>query len=128
MNPISTDGAPKAVGPYSQAAECNGTVYVSGQLPIDPADGSVPDGIRERTIRALENVKAIAEAAGCSMSDCVKVTVFMSDISEFPEVNAAYAEMFSEPYPARSCVEVSRIPKGMSLEIDAIFVRGQRQR
>ena len=128
MNPISTDGAPKAVGPYSQAVECNGMVFVSGQLPVDPRDGSVPDGVRDRTIRALENVRSIAEAAGCSMSDCVKVTIFMSDISEFPDVNDAYAEMFSEPYPARSCVEVSRIPKGMSLEIDAIFVKGQRQR
>ena len=128
MNPISTDGAPKAVGPYSQAVECNGMVFVSGQLPVDPKDGSVPDGVRDRTIRALENVRSIAEAAGCSMSDCVKVTIFMSDISEFPDVNDAYAEMFSEPYPARSCVEVSRIPKGMSLEIDAIFVKGQRQR
>ena len=128
MNPISTDGAPKAVGPYSQAVECNGMVFVSGQLPVDPRDGSVPDGVRDRTIRALENVRSLAEAAGCSMSDCVKVTIFMSDISEFPDVNDAYAEMFSEPYPARSCVEVSRIPKGMSLEIDAIFVKGQRQR
>ena len=128
MNPISTDGAPKAVGPYSQAVECNGMVFVSGQLPVDPKGGSVPDSVRDRTIRALENVRSIAEAAGCSMSDCVKVTIFMSDISEFPDVNDAYAEMFSEPYPARSCVEVSRIPKGMSLEIDAIFVKGQRQR
>ena len=128
MNPISPDGAPKAVGPYSQAVECNGMVFVSGQLPVDPKDGSVPDGVRDRTIRALENVRSIAEAAGCSMSDCVKVTIFMSDISEFPDVNDAYAEMFSEPYPARSCVEVSRVPKGMSLEIDAIFVKGQRQR
>ena len=128
MNPISTDGAPKAVGPYSQAVECNGMVFVSGQLPVDPKDGSVPDSVRDRTIRALENVRSIAEAAGCSMSDCVKVTIFMSDISEFPDVNDTYAEMFSEPYPARSCVEVSRIPKGMSLEIDAIFVKGQRQR
>ena len=128
MNPISTDGAPKAVGPYSQAVECNGMVFVSGQLPVDPKDGFVPDSVRDRTIRALENVRSIAEAAGCSMSDCVKVTIFMSDISEFPDVNDAYAEMFSEPYPARSCVEVSRIPKGMSLEIDAIFVKGQRQR
>ena len=128
MNPISTDGAPKAVGPYSQAVECNGMVFVSGQLPVDSKDGSVPDSVRDRTIRALENVRSIAEAAGCSMSDCVKVTIFMSDISEFPDVNDAYAKMFSEPYPARSCVEVSRIPKGMSLEIDAIFVKGQRQR
>lgn len=128
MNPISTDGAPKAVGPYSQAVECNGMVFISGQLPVDPKDGSVPDSVRDRTIRALENVRSIAEAAGCSMSDCVKVTIFMSDISEFLDVNDAYAEMFSEPYPARSCVEVSRIPKGMSLEIDAIFVKGQRQR
>ena len=103
-------------------------VFVSGQLPVDPKDGSVPDGVRDRTIRALENVRSIAEAAGCSMSDCVKVTIFMSDISEFPDVNDAYAEMFSEPYPARSCVEVSRIPKGMSLALDAIFVKGQRQR
>lgn len=123
MRSISTESAPSAIGPYSQAVECNGMVFVSGQLPVDPVTGTMPNTPAEQARRALENVKAIAESSGCTMADCVKVTVYLSDLSSFAQVNDVYKEFFAEPYPARSCIEVSAIPKGAMLEIDAILIR-----
>ena len=123
MRSISTDGAPSAIGPYSQAIECDGLLFISGQIPVDPSTGTMPDTVGGQARRSLTNIKAIAEAAGYDMSDCVKLTVYLTDLSAFAEVNSVYAEFFSEPYPARSCIEVSAIPKGAMLEIDAILKR-----
>ena len=123
MRSISTEGAPSAIGPYSQAVERNGMLFISGQLPIDPGTGTMPDTASAQTERSLMNIRAIAEAAGYDMSDCVKLTIYLSDLTSFSEVNEVYRTFFTEPYPARSCIEVSAIPKGAMLEIDAILVR-----
>ena len=123
MRSVSTDSAPAAIGPYSQAVECNGMVFVSGQLPVDPMTGEMPDTPAEQARRALENVRAIVESSGCTMADCVKVTIYLTDLSAFAQVNEVYKEFFAEPYPARSCMEVSSVPKGAMLEIDAIAIR-----
>ena len=123
MRSVSTGSAPAAIGPYSQAVECNGAVFVSGQLPVDPMTGEMPDTPAEQARRALENVRAIVESSGCTMADCVKVTIYLTDLSAFAQVNEVYKEFFAEPYPARSCIEVSAVPKGAILEIDAIAIR-----
>ena len=123
MRSVSTVSAPAAIGPYSQAVECNGVVFVSGQLPVDPMTGEMPDTPAEQARRALENVRAIVESSGCTMADCVKVTIYLTDLSAFAQVNEVYKEFFAEPYPARSCIEVSAVPKGAMLEIDAIAIR-----
>lgn len=98
-------------------------VFVSGQLPVDPMTGEMPDTPAEQARRALENVRAIVESSGCTMADCVKVTIYLTDLSAFAQVNEVYKEFFAEPYPARSCIEVSAVPKGAILEIDAIAIR-----
>ena len=123
MRSVSTGSAPAAIGPYSQAVECNGMVFVSGQLPVDPMTGEMPDTPAEQARRAFENVRAIVESSGCTMADCVKVTIYLTDLSAFAQVNEVYKEFFAEPYPARSCIEVSAVPKGAMLEIDAIAIR-----
>ena len=123
MRSVSTVSAPAAIGPYSQAVECNGVVFVSGQLPVDPMTGEMPDTPAEQARRAFENVRAIVESSGCTMADCVKVTIYLTDLSAFAQVNEVYKEFFAEPYPARSCIEVSAVPKGAMLEIDAIAIR-----
>ncbi|MBQ8179145.1 MAG: RidA family protein [Candidatus Methanomethylophilaceae archaeon] len=124
MERVSTDSAPAAVGPYSQAVVHGDLVFVSGQIPVDPTDGSVPEDIAEQTAQALRNLRNVLEAAGSGMDRVLRVTVFVRDISRFPDVNAVYAGFFTEPYPSRSCVEVSGLPKGVSVEIDAIAFRG----
>ena len=109
---ISTDQAPAAIGPYSQAIEFNGMVITSGQIPIIPATGTFPEGIREQTRQSLTNVKAILAAAGTDMDHVVKTTVFLSDMNNFGAMNEVYATFFTEgSYPARSAVEVARLPK-----------------
>ena len=118
---ISTKMAPAAIGPYSQAIQVGNLVYTSGQIPIDPSTGAfVEGGIKEQTRQSLTNVKAILEEAGLSMSDVVKTTVFMADMGDFAEMNAIYAEFFSEPYPARSAVAVKTLPKGALVEIEVV--------
>ena len=118
---ISTKKAPAAIGPYSQAIQVGNLVYTSGQIPIDPSTGAfVEGGIKEQTRQSLTNVKAILEEAGLSMSNVVKTTVFMADMGDFAEMNAVYAEFFSEPYPARSAVAVKTLPKGALVEIEVI--------
>ena len=118
---ISTEKAPSAIGPYSQAIQVGKMIYTSGQLPVDPATGSFPEGgIKEQTRQSLLNVKAILEEAGASMENVVKTTVFMADMSDFADMNAVYAEFFSEPYPARSAVAVKTLPKGASVEIEVV--------
>ena len=118
---ISTKKAPAAIGPYSQAIQVGNLVYTSGQIPIDPSTGAfVEGGIKEQTRQSLTNVKAILEEAGLSMSNVVKTTVFMADMGDFAEMNAVYAEFFSEPYPARSAVAVKTLPKGALVEIEVV--------
>lgn len=120
---IATPDAPKAVGPYSQAIEVNGTIYVSGQIPVNPSDGSVPDSIEEQSRQALKNVGAILAAAGLSYRDVVKTTVLLADIADFAAMNAVYAEFFTEDKPARACFQVAALPMGVKVEIEAVAVR-----
>ena len=121
---ISTDQAPAAIGPYSQAIEFNGMVITSGQIPIIPATGTFPEGIREQTRQSLTNVKAILAAAGTDMAHVVKTTVFLSDMNNFGAMNEVYATFFTEgSYPARSAVEVARLPKDALVEIEVIAVK-----
>ena len=123
MKAISTKNAPAAIGPYSQAIEVNGFVYASGQLPLDPATGTFPEGIKAQTRQSLLNAKAIMEAAGLSLNDVVKTTVLLADIADFSEMNEVYAEFFSEPYPARSAFAVKSVPKGALVEIECIAAK-----
>ena len=118
---ISTSKAPAAIGPYSQAIQVGNLVYTSGQIPIAPATGSfVEGGIKEQTRQSLLNVKAILEEAGLTMNHVVKTTVFMADMNDFANMNAVYAEFFTEPYPARSAVAVKTLPKGALVEIEVV--------
>ncbi len=118
---ISTTKAPSAIGPYSQAIQVGNLIYTSGQIPIDPATGVFAEGgIKEQTRQSLLNVKAILEEAGLTMNDVVKTTVFMADMNDFADMNAVYAEFFSEPYPARSAVAVKTLPKGALVEIEVV--------
>ena len=118
---LSTSKAPAAIGPYSQAIQVGYLVYTSGQIPIDPATGVfVEGGIKEQTRQSLLNVKAILEEAGLTMNDVVKTTVFMADMNDFADMNAVYADFFSEPYPARSAVAVKTLPKGALVEIEVV--------
>ena len=122
---ISTTKASAAIGPYSQAIQVGNLVYTYGQLPIDPATGNFPEGgIKEQTRQSLFNVKAILEEAGLTMSNVVKTTVFMADMNDFADMNAVYAEFFSEPYPARSAVAVKTLPKGALVEIEVVAAIG----
>lgn len=117
---VSTPNAPAAIGPYSQAVELNGTVYVSGQLPINPATGTMPDGIEAQTRQSLENIGAILKEAGLGFNDIVKTTVLMSDLSMFGAMNAVYADFFPESKPARACFQVAALPKAALVEIEAV--------
>lgn len=120
-NVISTEHAPSAIGPYSQAISANGLVYTSGQLPIDPATGAFPEGIAAQTRQSLLNVKAILAEAAIGMDRVIKTTVFLSNMNNFGTMNEVYAEFFGEGgYPARSAVEVARLPKDALVEIEVI--------
>ena len=121
MKVISTKKAPAAIGPYSQAIQVGNLVYTSGQIPIDPATGTfVEGGIKEQTRQSLNNVRAILEEAGLSMTNVIKTTVFLADMADFADMNAIYAEFFTEPYPARSAVAVKTLPKGALVEIEVV--------
>ena len=121
---ISTDQAPAAIGPYAQAVETAGLVITSGQLPIDPATGTFPDGIQAQTRQSLTNVKAILTKAGVGMDQVLKTTVFLSDMNNFGAMNEVYATFFGEGgYPARSAVEVARLPKDALVEIEVIAAK-----
>lgn len=117
---ISTDKAPAAIGPYSQAIEVNGMVYTSGIIPVNPATGEIPEGSVAQAEQAFTNMKNLLAAAGTDMSNVVKTTVFIKEMNDFTSINEVYAKYFSEPYPSRSCVEVARLPKDVMLEIEAI--------
>ncbi len=120
---IDTDKAPGAVGPYSQAMATDSLIYTSGQLGINPADKSMPEGVREQTAQCLENVKAILESSDSSLSKVLKVTVFLTDMADFAVVNEVYAGFFSQPFPARSCFAVKALPLGAKVEVEVVAVR-----
>lgn len=117
---IATPLAPKAVGPYSQAVQLGGTLYLSGQLPVDPATGKMPEGIEAQTRQSLQNLGAILMAAGLEFGDIVKTTVLLQDIADFGAMNAVYAEFFPGDKPVRVCYQVAALPMGARVEIDAI--------
>ena len=123
MKRHKTNNAPAAIGPYSQAIEANGFVYCSGQLPINPATGEMPEGIKEQTRQSLLNAKAILNEAGLDLTDVVKTTVLLSDIQNFAPMNEVYAELFAVPFPARSAFAVRDLPKGALVEIEVIAAR-----
>lgn len=125
MKQINTDKAPAAIGPYSQAIDSGaGLVFVSGQLPIDPATGAFPEGgVKEQTKQSLLNAKAILEMAGLNLSAVVKTTVFLADMGDFAAMNEVYAQFFSAPFPARSAVAIKTLPKGALVEIECIAAR-----
>jgi 2-iminobutanoate/2-iminopropanoate deaminase len=120
---ITTSEAPKAIGPYSQAVRVDGFLFISGILPIDPKTGQMVEmNIRDQTLQVMNNLEAILEAAGLKISNVVKTTIFLKDLSHFNEVNDIYGSFFSEIPPARSCIEVSRLPKDALIEIEAIAI------
>lgn len=123
MKAIKTHMAPAAIGPYSQAIEANGMVFLSGQLPINPQTGEMPEGIEAQTRQSLTNARAILAEAGLTMSDVVKTTVLLADIADFAAMNAVYSEFFSEPFPARSAFAVRDVPKGALVEIECIAMK-----
>ena len=120
---IASPNAPKAVGPYSQAIQAEGTLYLSGQLPIDGATGTMPESIEEQTEQSLKNVGHILKEAGYDYTDVVKTTVLLSDLANFAKLNEVYAMYFSEPYPARVAYQVAALPKGALVEIDVIAAK-----
>lgn len=119
---VHTDKAPAAIGPYSQGIDLGGLVFTSGQIPVAP-DGSVSDDVAEQTRQCLENLSAVLEAAGSSMERVIKTTVFITDMDQFGTINQVYAGFFGQPYPARSCVQVAKLPKGVSVEIEAVALK-----
>ncbi len=120
---IASPLAPKAVGPYSQAVEANGTLYISGQLPIDASTGKMAETIEEQTRQSLTNLSYIAKEAGYELSDAVKISVLLDDIADFAAMNGVYAQFFTENMPARVCYEVAKLPMGAKVEIDAILAK-----
>ena len=121
--PVSSADAPAAIGPYSQATRCGGIVFLSGQIPLDPATGEIVAGdLAAQARRAFDNLRAVCQAAGGSMDDVARVGLYLTDLSQFAVVNTVMAEYFTEPYPARSTIEVSALPKGVLFEVDAVMV------
>jgi len=122
---VQTDSAPKAIGPYSQAIKANGLVFASGQIPLDPATMQIVEGgIREQTERVMNNLSAVLQAAGSSFDRVVKTTVFLADLADFANMNETYGRFFGEAPPARSTVQVSRLPRDVRVEIDLIALAG----
>jgi 2-iminobutanoate/2-iminopropanoate deaminase len=120
---ISTDKAPAAIGPYSQAIEVNGMVFTSGMIPVNPATGEIPAGIEAQAEQAFSNLAALLQASGTSVEAVIKTTVFIKEMNDFGKINEIYAAYFAQPYPSRSCVEVARLPKDVLLEIEAIALK-----
>lgn len=122
---IHTEQAPAAIGPYSQAVRAGNTVYFSGQIPLDPATGNLVEGdIEAQARRAFDNLKAVAEAAGGSLGEIVRLGLYLTDLGEFAKVNAVMQDYFQAPFPARSTIEVAGLPKGAAFEVDAVMVTG----
>tara|TARA_Y100001951_G_scaffold105307_1_gene121702 strand:- start:9535 stop:9957 length:423 start_codon:yes stop_codon:yes gene_type:complete len=123
MNVIHTELAPQAIGPYSQAIAVNGLVFVSGQIPLDPVSGELREAdIHIQTTQVFENLKAVLDAAGSDFSKIVKLSIFMVDLADFAIVNSIMSEYFTEPYPARACVQVAALPKGAMVEVEAVAI------
>jgi 2-iminobutanoate/2-iminopropanoate deaminase len=120
---INTVNAPAAIGPYSQAIEVKGIIYTSGQLPIDPSTGEMPEGIEAQANQSLKNVSAVLEETGTTLNNVIKTTVFLKDMSDFAKFNAVYSNYFTGSFPARSCVEVARLPKDALIEIEVVAER-----
>lgn len=123
MSVISTDKAPAAIGPYSQAIDTGAFIFCSGQLPIDPATGKMPESPGEQAKQSMKNIQALLAQAGCGLDKVVKITIFLKDLEHFTAVNEEYARFFTDTFPARSCVQVARIPKDALVEIEAIAVK-----
>lgn len=123
MKEISTNNAPKAIGPYSQAIEANGFIFVSGQIPVDPKTNEIKNDVKEAANQSLTNMKNILLEAGSDMSKVIKVTIFLKNIEDFAIVNEVYSTYFERPYPARSCVAVKSLPKDVVLEMEAIALK-----
>lgn len=121
---IESKNAPAAIGPYSQGILVGNTLYVSGNIPVNPVSGAVPEGIVAQAKQVFDNMKAVLTEAGMDFSNVVKTTAFLSDLGNFAAFNEIYAEYFTAPYPARSCVEVSKLPKGVMVEVECIAVKG----
>ena len=119
---VLTNKAPAAIGPYSQAVIAGGMLFASGQIPLDPSGQVVAGGVEVQTSRVLDNLKEVLDAAGCIFADVVKTTLFIKDMNDFPAVNRVYSKFFAEPFPARSTVEVARLPKDVLIEIELIAV------
>ena len=117
---IATTEAPGAIGPYSQAIKCGDILFISGQIPLNPADGTIPEGIKAQTAQSISNIKAILKEAGISIDNVVKTTVFLADMSLFGEMNEVYGQEFTAPFPARSAVAVRELPKQVLVEIETI--------
>lgn len=117
---ISTNNAPAAIGPYSQAIKVGELLFTSGVIPVDPATGAIPEGSAAQAEQAFKNIKNLIEDAGSSMDKVIKTTVFIKEMDDFGAINEVYAKYFTEPFPARSCVEVARLPKDVMLEVEAI--------
>ena len=122
--PISTAAAPAAIGPYSQAIRSSNTIYMSGQIGLDPVSGQLVQGIDAQIVRVLDNLQAVAAASGGSLADAVRVTIYLTDLAHFAKVNEAMAKYFPAPYPARAAVGVASLPRGALVEADAILVLG----
>ena len=121
---ISTKDAPQAIGTYSQAVQSGGTIFLSGQIGLDPATMTMVEGIDAQIVRVFDNLKAVAEAAGASVNDAVKVNIYLTDLANFAKVNEAMAKYFSQPFPARAAVGVKELPRGALVEADAVLVLG----
>ena len=121
---IATASAPAAIGPYSQAVQAGSTVYLSGQIGLDPASMQMAEGIDAQIVRVFDNLKAVAAASGGSLADAVKVNIYVTDLANFARVNDAMAQHFSQPYPARATVQVAALPRGALVEVDAVLVIG----
>lgn len=121
---ISTAAAPAAIGTYSQAVQAGNTVYLSGQIGLDPATGELVDGFEAQTVRVFENLKAVAEAAGGSLADVVKVNLYLTDLANFAKVNEVMGRYFAQPYPARAAVGIAALPRGAQVEAEAVIVLG----
>ncbi|MCD8397448.1 MAG: RidA family protein [Lachnospiraceae bacterium] len=120
---ISTDKAPAAIGPYSQAIETDGFVFTSGVIPVNPATGEIPEGVEAQAEQAFSNLAALLEASGTSVEQVIKTTVFIKEMNDFGKINEIYAKYFTGVFPARSCVEVARLPKDVLLEVEAVAVK-----
>ncbi|MEZ5615065.1 MAG: Rid family detoxifying hydrolase [Rhodocyclaceae bacterium] len=121
---IATAAAPAAIGPYSQAVQAGNTVYLSGQIGLDPATMELAEGIDAQIARVFDNLKAVAAASGGSLADAVKVNIYVTDLANFARVNDAMAQVFTQPYPARATVQVAALPRGALVEVDAVLVIG----